>query len=98
MSRIIFTYGTGGVKVLKSSTRYAPEESADWLYARMSELEIGTLEHLAELTGLDKGTLSRYFRQERRPSIDAVGPLCTALKVSVETLLRVLGALDRKRS
>ncbi len=83
------------MKALKRSTRYTSEESADWLYARMAELEIGTLDALADLTGLDKGTLSRYFRQERRPSIDVVGPLSTALQVSPETLLRGLGALDR---
>ncbi len=83
------------MKVLKRSTRYTPQESIDWLYVRMSKLEIDTLDRLADLTGLDKGTLSRYFRQERRPSIDVVGPLSTALQVSPETLLRALGALDR---
>ncbi|OIQ92595.1 helix-turn-helix protein [mine drainage metagenome] len=90
--------GNGVGRRLKRSVRYTSEESADWLYARMGELGIGTLDELAELTGIDKGTLSRYFRQERRPSIDVIGPLCTALEVSVETLLRALGALDRKRS
>lgn len=69
----------------------------DWLYARMSALDIGTLDELAELTDIDKGTLSRYFRQERRPSIDVIAPLSKALQVSVETLLRGLGAIDRKR-
>lgn len=83
------------MEVLKRSTRYTSQESIDWLYARMSKLKIGSLDDLAELTGLDKGTLSRYFRQERRPSIDVVGPLSTALQVSPETLLRGLGALDR---
>jgi len=85
------------VSVLKRSSRYSAEESFDWLYAKMNLLGIGTLDDLAELTGIDKGTLSRYFRQERRPSIDVVAPLSTALQVSVETLLRALGALDRKR-
>jgi len=77
--------------------RFTSDESVAWLYDRMSELEIGTLDDLASLTGLDKGTLSRYFRQERRPSIDVVGPLSTALQVAPETLLTALGALDRKR-
>ena len=81
---------------MKQSTRYTADESAAWLHARMSRLGIGTLDDLAELTGLDKGSLSRYFHQERRPSIDVVEPLCTAVQVSPETLLRVLGAIDRK--
>jgi transcriptional regulator with XRE-family HTH domain len=88
----------GCVKVLKRSVRYSSDESVDWLYSRMNELGIGSLDDLADLTGLDKGTLSRYFRHERRPSIDVVEPLSHALQVSVETLLRALGAIARKKS
>ena len=77
---------------------FTPEQSMDWLFERMSALEISSLDHLAELTEIDKGTLSRYFRHERRPSIDMVPPLCQALKVSVENLLVVLGSLPRNSS
>jgi len=46
--------------------------------------------------GLDRGTISRYFRHDRRPSIDVIAPLCEVLEVSPETLLIVLGALDKR--
>jgi transcriptional regulator with XRE-family HTH domain len=60
------------------------------------KLNISTYEEFAAQVGIDRGTLSRYFRQERRPSIDVVAPLCKVLEVSPETLLIVLGAIDRK--
>jgi transcriptional regulator with XRE-family HTH domain len=63
----------------------------------MSTVGISSLEELAKLTGIDRGTLSRYFRQERRPSVDVIAPLCEALKVSPESLLIGLGALRRKK-
>jgi transcriptional regulator with XRE-family HTH domain len=74
---------------------YSATESADWLQVRLSKLQIGTLQNLSEKSGIDKGTLSRYFRQERRPSIDCIGPLCLALEVSPELLLKVLGAIPK---
>ena len=80
----------------RSKSRYTPQESSDWLRRRIVDLGIGSLDELAILTGIDKGTLSRYFRQERRPSIDMVAPLCQALKVAPETLLIALGAIDKK--
>ena len=72
---------------------YTPDESTDWLRVRMAKLGISSLEDLAKMTGIDRGTLSRYFRHERRPSIDVLEPLCTALQVSPETLLKALGAI-----
>ena len=63
----------------------------------MSTLKINSLDELSNKTGIDKGTLSRYFRQERRPSIDVVAPLCTALNVSVENLLIALGAIPKPK-
>jgi transcriptional regulator with XRE-family HTH domain len=74
--------------------RLTPTQTQAWVEARLEELELYTFDALSQETGIDRGTLSRYFRQERRPSIDAVGPLCKALKVSPEKILRVLGALD----
>jgi transcriptional regulator with XRE-family HTH domain len=76
-------------------TFYSPSESAEWLQNRLSHLNIDTLQNLSEKTGIDKGTLSRYFRHERRPSIDCIKPLCTALQISPELLLKVLGAIAR---
>jgi len=74
---------------------YTPEESTDWLRLRMAKLGISSLEDLAKMTGIDRGTLSRYFHHERRPSIDVLEPLCTGLQVSPETLLKALGAISK---
>lgn len=74
---------------------YSPSESVEWLQNRLSHLSIDTLQNLSDKTGMDKGTLSRYFRHERRPSIDCIGPLCTALQISPELLLKVLGAIAK---
>ncbi len=76
--------------------RYTQEESADWLGQRLVKLNIATYEDFASMVGIDRGTISRYFRQERRPSIDVIAPLCEVLEVSPETLLIALGAIDKK--
>ena len=80
----------------QNKKRYSAEESTEWLRNRLEMMSISSLDELAKLTGIDKGTISRYFHQERRPSIDMIGPLCQTLKVAPETLLIALGALDRK--
>ena len=77
-------------------SRYTQEESADWLAQRLVKLNIATYEDFASMVGIDRGTISRYFRQERRPSIDVIAPLCEVLEVSPETLLIALGAIDKK--
>ena len=61
----------------------------------MAKLAIASLEELAKMTDLDRGTISRYFHHDRRPSIDVLEPLCLALKVSPETLLKALGAISK---
>lgn len=76
--------------------RNTPAESAEWLAQRMLKLDISTYEELAELVGMDRGSILRYFRQERRPIIGAIAPLCEVLEVSPETLLIALGVLDKK--
>ena len=76
--------------------RFSQEESSQWLSERLLKLNISSYEEFAALVGIDRGTLSRYFRQERRPSIDVIAPLCDVLEVSPETLLIVFGAIDRK--
>ena len=67
--------------------------SAQWLEQQLKVSELGTLTRLAEVSGINKGTLSKYFSGQQRPSIDVIGPLCTALQVSPETLLRALKAI-----
>jgi transcriptional regulator with XRE-family HTH domain len=81
----------------KKSGFNSPIESNEWLQNKMKAAGISTLEDLAKLTGIDRGTLSRYFHQERRPSIDVIAPICEALNVSPETLLIGLGALPKKK-
>lgn len=81
----------------KKSGFNSPAESNEFLLQKMKSAGISTLEDLAQLTGLDRGTLSRYFHQERRPSIDVIAPICEALNVSPETLLIGLGALPKKK-
>jgi transcriptional regulator with XRE-family HTH domain len=63
----------------------------------MIELEIKSLNELSDMTKIDIGSLSRYFSQERRPSIDAIEPICTALKVTSYELLIALGAKSRSK-
>ena len=78
------------------SKRYTETESREWLAQRLVKLDISSYEEFANLVGIDRGTISRYFRHDRRPSIDVIAPLCEVLEVSPETLLIVLGALDRR--
>jgi len=75
--------------------RYTPKESNEWLRTTMLKLSIKSLDELSSITKIDRGSLSRYFNQERRPSIDAIEPLCAALVVTSDELLVVLGAKSR---
>ena len=75
--------------------RYTAKESNEWLRTTMLKLSIKSLDELSSITKIDRGSLSRYFNQERRPSIDAIEPLCTALEVTSDELLVVLGAKSR---
>ena len=61
----------------------------------MLKLSIKSLDELSSITKIDRGSLSRYFNQERRPSIDAIDPLCYALAVTSDELLVALGAKSR---
>ena len=81
---------------VKKGYRVSPAETAEWLKVQMAHLGMSGLEELHQKTGIDRGSLSRYFRQERIPRIDVLAPLCRALEVSPETLLVVLGAIDKR--
>lgn len=74
--------------------RATPEQSQAWLRARMAELHLNTLDDLAVRCGSDKGNLSRIFRQQQRPRVDALEPLAFGLEVSVYELLVRIGAVD----
>lgn len=84
------------MRTSESGNRYTPEQTCEWISRRMEKLGVHSYEELAEIIGIDRGTLSRYFRHERRPSIDVIAPLCEVFKVSPETILLVLGAIDIK--
>lgn len=71
-----------------------PEQSFAWLRERMRELDISSLEDLAERCGSDKGNISRIFHQQQRPRVDALEPLAFGLEVSVYELLVRIGAVD----
>jgi len=75
-------------------SRYTSKQSNEWLRATMKKLEINSLDELSTMTKIDRGSLSRYFNQDRRPSIDAIMPICSALGVNADELLIVLGAAD----
>ena len=77
------------------STRYTAKESNEWLRETMLKLSIKSLDELSSITKIDRGSLSRYFNQERRPSIDAIPPLCEALEITSDEFLIVLGAKSR---
>jgi hypothetical protein len=77
------------------ATRYTSKQTNEWLRSTMKKLGISSLDELSTMTKIDRGSLSRYFNQDRRPSIDAIVPICSALKVSSDELLIVLGAADK---
>lgn len=63
----------------------------DWLYTRMEKLGLSSLEDVALATGINRGTLYRYFAFETRPSIDVIPKLCEGLQVSPLQVLKALG-------
>lgn len=81
---------------VKRGARLSPTQSNEWLRARMNELGIQGLGELQQRSGIDRGSISRYFRQERSASVEVIAPLCEALEVSPETLLYALGAISRR--
>ena len=79
---------------LTMGSRYTSKQTNEWLRTTMKKLGIASLDELSTMTKIDRGSLSRYFNQDRRPSIDAIVPICTALGVTSDELLIVLGAAD----
>lgn len=67
------------------------DESKAWFEERLAHCGFDSLAALAEHTGINKGNLSRYFRQETVPSVIVFAQLCEALEASPETLLVALG-------
>jgi transcriptional regulator with XRE-family HTH domain len=70
------------------------EESQAWLKNQLELTGLRTLDNLARVTGIHKGTLSKYFSQKQRPTVDVVAILCRALQLSPSEVLYGLGAID----
>lgn len=70
-----------------------PADSVEWLQSRIRELGMTGIADLEAKTGLNKGTISKYFRQIQKPSVSVVPILCEGLEVSPATLLVALGVL-----
>lgn len=66
---------------------------SEWLAQRMVALEIKNLDELATISGINEGTLSKYFRGIHSPSIKAIPALCQSLQVSPNELLKGLGII-----
>ena len=81
---------------VRRGARINADEGSEWLKMRMAHLGITGLDELQQRSGIDKGSISRYFRQERIPGVDVIAPLCKALEVSPETLLVALGAIEKR--
>ncbi len=83
---------TGGRATFVYSCNVAKSaEGLDWLYLKMEELGMTSLEDAARVTGINRGTLYRYFSFETRPSIDVLPKLCEGLKATPLEVLRALG-------
>jgi len=66
------------------------------LYRKMEENGFSSLEDLSLEIGINKGTISKYFRGVQRPSIDVIPLFCEALNVSPEELLTALGVTNHR--
>ncbi len=77
------------------ATRYKSKQTNEWLRNTMKKLGISQLNELSTMTKIDRGILSSYFNQDRRPSIDAIVPICSALGITSDELQIVLGAADK---
>ena len=76
--------------------RVTKTETKLWLQETMAKVGLKSLDEIAQISGIDAGSISRYFNLERRPSIDVIEPLAVALEVRPEVLMQVLGATTDK--
>lgn len=65
-----------------------------WLSDRMEKVGLKSLDELQLKSGINKGTLSKYFRHLQSPSVAVIPALCKALNVSPEDLLTGLGVIS----
>ena len=67
--------------------------SNSWLEKALAGAGMSSLGELADVTGINKGTLSKYFNGKQVPSVAVIPRLCSALNVSPESLLIGLGVV-----
>lgn len=67
-----------------------PIDGLDWLYAQMELVGLASLQEAAEVCGIDRAALWRYFNGDVRPSIVQLPKLCRGLQVSLDELLIAL--------
>ena len=65
-------------------------DGLDWLYAQMELVGLASLQEAAEVCGIDRAALWRYFNGDVRPSIVQLPKLCRGLQVSIDELLIAL--------
>ena len=65
-------------------------DGLDWLYAQMELIGLASLQEAADVCGMDKAALWRYFNGDNRPSIDRLPNLCRGLQASLDEVLVAL--------
>ena len=65
-------------------------DGLNWLYAQMELVGLASLQEAAEVCGIDRAALWRYFNGDVRPSIVQLPKLCRGLQVSLDELLIAL--------
>jgi transcriptional regulator with XRE-family HTH domain len=65
-------------------------DGLDWLYAQIELVGLASLQEAAEVCGIDRAALWRYFNGDVRPSIVQLPKLCRGLQVSLDELLIAL--------
>jgi len=67
------------------------ETTWNWFVARYKKLGYRSLNQFANATGFQKSSLSRYFHLQREIPSGTISALCSVLKVSPNTLMKVIG-------
>jgi len=67
------------------------ETSWAWFVARYEKLGFRSLNQFAGEMGFQKSSLSRYFHLQRQIPSGMMSALCITLKVSPNTLMKVIG-------
>lgn len=78
---------------METQTRVNTHDGMTWLAHQMTVSGYNSLDELQRVSGINKGTLSKYFRRIQVPSVAVIPVLCKALNISPEELLIGLGVI-----